>query len=90
MQKGTKVYQSLEIEVCHIASYNNAPANYESWSLDNKAAAERVADIFLQKLYNQTIFSFKNYKSDRARQRYEGYCANAIRGQRKNSKASRN
>ena len=69
----------------HCLLYNNAPANYESWSVDDKAAAERVAQAFSENLHNQTGFLALNFsKSDRARQRYEGYCAGCkTRGMKK-------
>ena len=55
MQKEAKVYQSLEIEVCRIDKlYNNAPANYESWSVDDKAAAERVETKLFQRSCTQS------------------------------------
>ena len=69
----------------HCLLYNNAPANYESWSVDDKAAAERVAQAFSENLHNQTGFLALNFsKSDRARHRSDGCCAGCqTRGMKK-------
>ena len=69
----------------HCLLYNRAPKNHESWSVDDKAAAERVAQAFSENLHNQTGFLALNFsKSDRARQRYEGFCDGCkVRGMKK-------
>ena len=69
----------------HCLLYNSAPINHESWSVDDKAAAERVAEAFSENLHDQTGFLALNfYKSDRARQRYEGFCEGCkVRGMKK-------
>ena len=60
----------------HCLLYNTAEGNYESWSVDDKAAAKRVAYAFSEYSHEETGFLALNfYKSDRARQRYEGFCA---------------
>ena len=69
----------------HCLLYNSAPIDHESWSVDDKAAAERVAQAFSENLHDQTGFLALNfYKSDRARQRYEGFCEGCkVRGMKK-------
>ena len=72
--QGLSIIKDRRLPYCLL--YNNTSVNQESWSVDDEAAAKRVAQAFSENLHNQTGFLALNFnKSDRARQRYEGYCA---------------
>jgi DNA-binding LacI/PurR family transcriptional regulator len=81
--QGLSIIKDRRLPYCLL--YNNTSVNQESWSVDDEAAAKRVAQAFSENLHNQTGFLALNFnKSDRARQRYEGYCAGCkARGMKK-------
>ena len=81
--QGLSIIKDRRLPYCLL--YNNTSVNQESWSVDDEAAAKRVAQAFSENLHNQTGFLALNFnKSDRARRRYEGYCAGCkARGMKK-------
>ena len=61
-------------QVPHSLLYNMAPRNHTSWSVDDHAAAKKVADKFYKNNHvNIGFLALKFLSSDRARKRYEGF-----------------
>jgi len=69
---GLKIIQNRSIPHCLL--FNMAPDNDQSWSVDDHAAALKVADAFVEKGHQHIGFLALKFKSsDRARQRYKGF-----------------
>ncbi len=69
---GLKSIQSREIPHCLL--FNMAPDNEKSWSVDDRSAALKVVDAFVERGHRHVGFLALKFKSsDRARQRYQGF-----------------
>jgi DNA-binding LacI/PurR family transcriptional regulator len=75
---GLQAIQGREIPHCLL--FNMAPDDEHSWSVDDRSAAITVADAFAEKCHRHVGFLALNFKSsDRARQRYQGFCEGCSR-----------
>ena len=72
-------------QVPHCLLFNMASVNHTSWSVDDHAAAGKVADAFCENKHVHTGFlALKFLSSDRARQRYKGFVEGCARNGMRN------
>ena len=70
--EGLDLIRSRQLPHCLL--YNATPEGQMSWSVDDRAASARVADVFFENNHVHTGFLGLNFlSSDRARQRFEGF-----------------
>lgn len=67
-------------EIPHCLLFNMAPENEKSWSVDDRSAALRVVDAFVERGHSNVGFLALKFKSsDRARERYLGFVEGCTR-----------